>query len=428
MNTTSQKRQKRKYVKKSLLTQDELWKIIIPALWIPFVHFCLEDWVDSIDFTRDPVFLDKELRRLKPRGKAKNRAVDILMRIYLKNGTSKCFLLHIEVQGYYDENFEQRVFEYYYRITDLLQEPIETVAILIDDDPNWRPNSYSKSLGQTTLDFKFRLFKLLDNPPPYLNKKDNPFSIVFEVAWYALKQNMLKNDDDLAVLKFGLIRRLLANEVEEAVIYDLLDFINIYLPFENSEKETNFEREIDFLIDKDSAMPTVESYRERLREMYREKVRQDERKVARKEVRKEVREEFKKERQELRKERQEQAQLRQEAEKTLQEQAQLRQEAEKTLQEQAQLRQEAEKTLQEQAQLRQEAVKKREEEAKLRQEEAKLRQEEAKLRQEEAQKHAEKLLSIVLRLHKHGSSVETIADIVAEPIEAVQAIIDAQNV
>lgn len=379
MDTTSQKREKRTYVKKRLLTQDELWKIIIPTLWIPFIHFCMEDWVDSIDFTRKPVFLNKELKRLKPRGEAKNRAVDILMRIYLKNGKSKCFLLHIEVQGYYDENFEQRVFQYYYRITDLLQEPIETLAILIDDDPNWRPNEYTQFLGQTALNFKFRLFKLLDNPPPYIDKEHNPFSIVFEVAWYALNQNMLKNDDDLAILKFGLIRRLLANNIEESVIYDLLDFINIYLPFENTQKETNFDREIDLLIDKNSDMEP----RERLREMYREKVREDERKV--------VRKEFKKE-----------------------------------LQEVAKLRKEA-KILQAQVQMREEEVRMREEEARMRQEEARMRQEETELRQEEAKKHAEKLSAIVLRLHSHGSSLETIADIVSEPLDAVQAIIDKQK-
>ena len=375
MEKSFQKREKRKYEKKRLLTQDELWKIIIPTLWIPFVYFCLEDWADKIDFSREPVFLDKELKRLKPRGKAKNRAVDILMRIYLKNGESKCFLLHIEVQGYYDENFEKRVFEYYYRITDLLQEPIETLAILIDDDPNWRPSEYTQSLGQTALNLKFRLFKLLDNPPPYIHKENNPFAIVFEVAWYALKQNMLKNDDDLAILKFGLIRRLLTHDIEESVIYDMLDFINIYLPFDNLEKETNFDLEIDLLIDKDSAMPTIETYRERLRELYKEKVQDD----ARRNAQKFVWEEFKEEREEIKKE-------------------------------------------------RRELTKMRKQDAKKLQEATEKRQEEAKLRQEEAIKHAEKLLTIVLRLHSHGSSIETIADIVAEPIAAVQALIDAQNV
>ena len=53
-NTTTTPRKKRTYVKKRILTKDELWKSIVPILWVPFLHFCLEDWVDKIDFTREP--------------------------------------------------------------------------------------------------------------------------------------------------------------------------------------------------------------------------------------------------------------------------------------------------------------------------------------------------------------------------------------
>ena len=53
-NTTATPRKKRAHIKKRILTQDELWKSIIPLLWVPFLHFCLEDWVDMIDFTREP--------------------------------------------------------------------------------------------------------------------------------------------------------------------------------------------------------------------------------------------------------------------------------------------------------------------------------------------------------------------------------------
>jgi hypothetical protein len=360
MTTTTPLRKKRAYRKKSLLTQDELWKVIIPNLWVPFIHFCLEDWVEKIDFTRKPDFLDKELKRLLPRGKSKNRAVDILMRVYLKDGTTQSFLLHIEVQGYFDPNFAQRVFQYYYRISDLFQEPIETLVIMIDEDPNYRPNAYQQVFGQTALNFAFRMFKLLDNPPPYFGKEDNPFSVVFEVAWYALKQNRLKNDDDLKALKFSLIKRLLENRIERTIIYDLLDFINIYLPFQNSEKGITFEQEIDLFIDKEEKMGTTT-----IRELYIQKVEERERKMDLK--------------------------------------------------------------LQKSEKRGNEAEYLRQEEAKLRQEEAKLRQEEAKLRQEEAEKHAEKLRTIVLRMHNHGSSIETIADIVAEPIAKIQSIIDKQN-
>ena len=313
---TTKKAAKRPYVKKGLRTQDELWKAIVPALWDPFLRFCLEDWVDKIDFTRKPIFLDKELKRLALRSKTKNRTVDFLMRLFLKDGTTKCFLLHIEVQGYPDPEFEKRVFQYYYRISDLLQEDIETLVIMIDDDPAWRPREYTQGFGQTKVHFMFRMFKLLDNPPPYTDKKDNPFSVVFEVAWYGIKQNMLKNDDDLATLKFRLIRRLLENNTDIDMIYKLLEFINIYLPFKKLEKETTFDLEIESLIDKDKNMEAMT-----IRQLYDRHIREVERKIAQKEVRKTQRALAKTE---LR--RQQEARLRQEEARLHQEEARLHQE------------------------------------------------------------------------------------------------------
>jgi hypothetical protein len=255
MQTTTIKRNKRIYRKKRILTQDELWKIIIPLLWEDFIHYFLPEWVDQIDFSRKPEFLDKELKRLMPRGKSKNRSVDILMRVYLKNGSRKSFLFHVEVQAYYELLFPSRVFQYFYRIKDYLQEPIETLVIMIDDDPNYRPCEYFEQYGQTSVHFKYRMFKLLDNPPPYL--ENNIFSIVLEVTWFALEQNMLKNDDDLEKLKFRLLKQLVTKKVEKEKIYAIFEFINIYLPFVNSEKEPIFVERIDKLINNDTIMEAL---------------------------------------------------------------------------------------------------------------------------------------------------------------------------
>jgi hypothetical protein len=250
-----QSEQKGAYQKKPLLSQDELWKIIIPLLWIDFTHYFLPEWVDQIDFSRKPEFLDKELKRLMPRGKSKNRAVDILMRVYLKDGSRKSFLLHVEVQAYYELLFPSRVFHYFYRIKDYLQEPIETLVIMIDDDPNYRPNEYFEQYGQTSVHFKYRMFKLLDNPPPY--PENNIFSLVLEVTWYAFEQNMLKSDDDLEKLKFRLLKQLVTKKVEKEKIYAIFEFINIYLPFVNPEKEPIFVERIDKLINNDTIMEAL---------------------------------------------------------------------------------------------------------------------------------------------------------------------------
>jgi hypothetical protein len=319
-NPTTTKRKKRAYKKKRLQTQDELWKAVIVTLWSPFLHFCMEDWVDKIDFTRKPDFLDKELKKLMLRSKSKNRAVDVLMRIYLKDGSTKCFLFHVEVQGYKDPQFEYRVYEYYYRTGDLLQEPVETLVIMIDDDPEYRPTEYRRIFGQTELIFRFRLFKLLDNPPSsYTSKADNPFSVVFETAWYGLKKNMLKNDADLEVLKYRLIKRLIENNTDRVTIYALLEFINVYLPFANSEKELTFEREIESFIDNDNDMETLT-----IRQIYDRKIREDGDKRYKKELK-----------------------LRQKTEMLLQEEARMRQEEARARQEEAQARQEEARARQE---------------------------------------------------------------------------------
>jgi hypothetical protein len=304
VNNALKEPKKRPYVKKTLITQDELWKLIIPTIWSPLIHFCMEDWVDKIDFSRKPIFLDKELKRLQPLGKSKNRAVDVLMRVFMKDGAGKKFLLHLEIQAYFDKHFPYRVYQYHYRISDNFQEPIETLVILIDEDPHYRPNHFSQVFGQTELHFKFRLFKLLDNPPPYLGKENNPFSIVLEVAWYALKQNKLKSDEDLMALKYHLIKRLKEQNIENKVIYALLDFINIYLPFKNSEKAHTFEQNIESLVFKDIDMEATT-----IRDLYIKRVREQEQKFAQKEIDSIKQEEARK--------RQEEARMRQEAEKKM---------------------------------------------------------------------------------------------------------------
>jgi hypothetical protein len=98
-------------------------------------------------------------------------------------------------------------------------------------------------------------------------------------AWYALKQNKLKNDDDLMALKYRLIKRLKEQKMEKEVIYALLDFINIYLPFYNSEKGSTFEQNIESLVFKDDNMEATT-----IRELYIQRVREHDRKIADKEM------------------------------------------------------------------------------------------------------------------------------------------------
>jgi hypothetical protein len=64
------------------------------------------------------VFLDKELSELFPELEKQggNRFVDMLVKVFLKNGNEEWILVHIEIQGGSDKNFAERMFQYWYRI------------------------------------------------------------------------------------------------------------------------------------------------------------------------------------------------------------------------------------------------------------------------------------------------------------------------
>ncbi len=63
-------------------------------------------------------FLDKELQKLIRESITKERRVDKLVKVWLKNGETAVLYIHIEVQAQYDSEFKERMFIYHYRLYD----------------------------------------------------------------------------------------------------------------------------------------------------------------------------------------------------------------------------------------------------------------------------------------------------------------------
>ena len=75
------------------------------------------------------------------------------------------------------------MFVYHYRIYDkYIDKNIEIVslAVLGDEDENWRPTSYNYSRWSCQLTFKFPIVKLSDYQQNYssLAENNNPFAVV----------------------------------------------------------------------------------------------------------------------------------------------------------------------------------------------------------------------------------------------------------
>jgi predicted transposase/invertase (TIGR01784 family) len=240
-------------------TYDKLWKGIIEDLFEDFLCFFYPDADQTFDFSKGFEFLDKELEQLFPESKEEQtRYVDKLVKVWLKDGTSRWILIHCEVQGYFDKNFGFRMFVYYYRILDKYDVDIASIAILSDDNPNYNPNKYEKHILDTKITFEFKMYKILAQKEKALSASDNPFAIVILTVLKALK-NKKSDDENRMNIKLDLIRELKKKNYTSDKIRKIFFFIKQYIRFENEENNTIFDEKLeDIYPTKNRAMGVIE--------------------------------------------------------------------------------------------------------------------------------------------------------------------------
>lgn len=226
------------------ISKDTLWKGIIHELFPEFWTFYLPDYADLLDFSKKPVFLDKELAEINPESDSGENRADMLVKVFLKDGTDKWLFIHIEIQGYEDEKFEQRMFTYYYRIWDKYQVPIAAVAIFTDAKEDFFPKKYEVKTLNTSLSYQFHAVKVLKMKELDLVKSVNPFAIVTEVVLMAIEKKKEK-DEVLLELKTELFRKLLKKGFDKNYIRILANFLEYYQIFHNFDLHLQLKNNMD---------------------------------------------------------------------------------------------------------------------------------------------------------------------------------------
>ncbi len=226
-----------------MIRRDTLWKALIEDLVEDFLHFFFPAYINQIDLERGVTFLDKDLEQIMPEAETKRRHADKLFKAWLKDGQEQWFLVHVEVQGYPDNHFAFRMYQYYYRILDRYGKPVTAIAIYTDNKRAYHATAYKADFLGTELIYRFQSFVLADYTAEELRASGNPFGLALEAARLALDPRA-KNDDQLMVSKLELIRHLLVRGLSKAKIRRLYNFINMYISFQNSENTLKFERQV----------------------------------------------------------------------------------------------------------------------------------------------------------------------------------------
>jgi predicted transposase/invertase (TIGR01784 family) len=217
-------------------------------------------------------YLDKELDQLFPpeTDNYAPRYVDKLVKVFMLNGQEEWILIHIEVQGYKDQDFAKRMFQYYYRILDQYERSITAFAIFADTNKGFHPKYYERDFLGTRIHYAYNTYKIIDQDEAELEASNNPFAMAVLSAKLALSRPIV-DDQQLFDMAYNLAKRLLTKQIPKEKIRKVMSFLRYYLSFESPEMFSKFEKEISILTERKVTMGIEEFLLDRAEKQGEEK-------------------------------------------------------------------------------------------------------------------------------------------------------------
>ncbi len=221
---------------------DSVWKEAIDDFLQDCIIFFFFYIHKDIDWTRKHETLDNELAEITQDSEAGSRRVDKLIKVFLKSGLEKWLLIHIEVQGYKDTTFAERMYLYNQMIYLKYKRDVESLAILTDNNTDAAPTSFTRGSWKTKDHFEFDAIKLatfktweeLENDP-------NPFALV--VLAHLKTQALKGRPIELKEAKIQLARLLFQRGYSREDVIKLYRFIDWIMRLPKSFQEA-FKAEV----------------------------------------------------------------------------------------------------------------------------------------------------------------------------------------
>lgn len=160
--------------------EDNVWKEALDDLLEQFIELLFENYHKLIDWTKGYTRLDKEMIEISEEGGFSKQSADKLYRVYFKTGDELLVLLHVEIQGYVDKQFAERIWNYKNLIERKYCQRVLSFAVLTDPDEDFRPREYRWEFEEHLELYRFPSVKILDFWQKWeeLEGEKNPFAVV----------------------------------------------------------------------------------------------------------------------------------------------------------------------------------------------------------------------------------------------------------
>ena len=105
---------------------------MLHELFADFLALVHRELHGAIDWSRQPEFLDKEIQAVARRAATGRRYVDVLVKVWLRDGQEQWLLIHVEVQAQPQDDFAERMYAYHALLFLRYRRPVVSLAVLID--------------------------------------------------------------------------------------------------------------------------------------------------------------------------------------------------------------------------------------------------------------------------------------------------------
>ncbi|MGB1205077.1 MAG: hypothetical protein ACPG5B_05490 [Chitinophagales bacterium] len=231
---------------------DTHWKEIIETQFEDFIAFFLPEAYEIIDFEQPVEFLEQEFHKLIADKFKKGKVInDKLVKVFLKDGTEKWILIHIEVQSSHETDFARRMFIYFYRIFDKYEQEVTALAIYTGESVPRNYDKFEYDFLGTKNTYKFNAYQVRKAKEADLLQSDNPFALAVLATKYSYQ---FKGDKHK---KFTFKKQLVALAEKKKYSYsqisNLLKFIFFILRLPN-DLEKQFIHDVDSTFKKSENM------------------------------------------------------------------------------------------------------------------------------------------------------------------------------
>jgi hypothetical protein len=204
---------------------DSPWKEALEGYFPDFLAFFFPAVHAEIAWERGYEFLDTELERVVRDATIGRRYADKLVKVFLRAGQETWLLIHVEIQGYPDPDFAQRMFVYYYRIFDRYAVEVVSLAVLTGEVPARHVAPYRRARWGCELHFQFPVVTVRRWARRWtaLEQSVNPFAVVVMAH---LKARQVRHGEARKRWKMRLMRGLYERGYRREDILALFRFID----------------------------------------------------------------------------------------------------------------------------------------------------------------------------------------------------------